>query len=94
MGTQNSKEKYLVLWDILETGIINNYNGILRKFVKDYVERAPCSLQNFDSLYESLKKLRQRKNNVKTVKPEIIEMMEEYCKFLFQFDSKHQNNTI
>ena len=82
MGTQNSKERYISLWDILEAGITNHYNGIMRKFVEDYVERAPGSLQNFDSLYGSLKKLKQRKNSVRTVKPRTLEIMEEYCKFL------------
>lgn len=82
MGTQNSKEQYLALWDILEVGITNHYNGVMRKFVEDYVDRASGSLQNFDSLYESLKKLKQRKNSAQTVKPKTLEMMEEYCKFL------------
>lgn len=88
MGTQNSKERYLELWEQLEKGIENNYGGSLRKFAQDYFDRAPDNEyerdneKQFELFYGHLKHLRQRKDTYKSANPLTIEKMEKYCLFL------------
>lgn len=81
MGTQNSKERYLELWDIFEKGISANYNGSMRAFALDYSQRAE-EPEEFEQLNDKLKAKKKRNKQVKNVKPYTIEDMEKYCKFL------------
>ena len=89
MGTQmTNKEQYLQLWERLEQGIEKNYGGSLRKFARDYFDRAPDNEyerdneKQFESFYEHLEHLRQRKDTFKSTNPLTIEKMEKYCLFL------------
>ena len=62
MGTQmTNKERYLQLWERLEQGIKKIYGGSLRKFARDYFDRAPDNEYAWD--YELKRDSKDQRND-------------------------------
>lgn len=87
MGTQKTNlEKYLQLWDLFEEEIKNSKklnSNTLSGFVKYYEKYNDSSSKNdYKTLYARLKKMKERKNKIKTIRENSFLELEEFYKFL------------
>jgi len=83
MGTNiNNLEKYLNLWDIFNTKLEES-NLTLSSFAKRWEKYSDTSIgDDYQKFYEKLKKMKSRKDNLKSVQPYSIIQIEDYIKFL------------
>jgi len=87
MGTVNKNlEKYLELWKMFEKEIeISNKlkSNTLSGFAKYYEEySASTTSTDYKKVYDKLKKMKKRKDAVKTVRENTLVELEEFYKFL------------
>jgi len=87
MGTvKTNLEKYLELWDLFEKEInISNKleSNTLSGFAKYYEKHKDSSENNdYKKVYGRLKKMKERKNSLKTIRENTLLELEEFYKFL------------
>jgi hypothetical protein len=83
MGTKEKElKKYLKLWDTFETKL--KKQGLnLSSFAKKWEKSSKAiGANDYNKIYERLKKQRSRKNGLKSVRPESINQIVEYIKFI------------
>lgn len=83
MGTNiNNLEKYLNLWNIFNKKLEES-NLTLSSFAKRWEKYSDTSIEDdYQKFYNKLKKMKSRKDNLKSVQPYSIIQIEDYIKFL------------
>lgn len=87
MGTvKTNLEKYLELWEIFEKEIETSNkleSNTLSGFAKYYEKYSDSSENNdYKKVYDKLKKMKQRKDSLKTVRENTLLELEDFYKFL------------
>ena len=83
MGTNiNNLEKYLNLWNIFNKKLEES-NLTLSSFAKRWEKYSDTSTEyDYQNFYDKLKKMKSRKDNLKSVQTYSIIQIEDYIKFL------------
>lgn len=87
MGTQKTNlEKYLELWDLFDKEIETSAkltSNTLSGFAKYYETHSEVSENSdYKKVYDRLKKMRKRKDSLKTIRENTLLELEEFYKFL------------
>ena len=87
MVTQKTNlEKYLDLWDLFEKEIKTSKkldSNTLSGFVKYYEKNSETSTKNdYKTVYTRLKKMKERKDKIKTVRMNSLSELENFYKFM------------
>lgn len=87
MGTEKTNlEKYLNLWNIFENEIKTSkklQSNTLSGFAKYYEQNAECDERNdYKKVYDRLKKMKDRKDNLKSIRENTLYELETFYKVL------------
>ena len=101
MGTLNTNlEKYLKLWDLFEKEVKTSEkleSNTLSGFAKYYEKHNDSSAKNdYKTVYARIKKMKERKDKIKTVRDNSILELKDYIKYLdkgFIIQELHHDET-